>query len=141
MWVPSPLSSFGAAEHMFCPAVTTVLSVCWLSRSCLQLLWQPSSDWSTLHNHYTVQLNREYSTTVQHGSSTVTLRTVSGTGMADLLSPGEVIKPQLTSDQAANLLTKLYGLQPTSVKEFNSYDDRNFFFTVAPGKVHSTGRP
>ena len=30
--------------------------------------------------------------------------------------------------QAGQLLTKLYGLTPKSVKEFNSYDDRNFFF-------------
>ena len=32
--------------------------------------------------------------------------------------------------QAEELLTRLYGLTASSVKEFNSYDDRNFYFTV-----------
>lgn len=48
----------------------------------------------------------------------------------DILSPGEVIRPSLTSQQAGSLLTKLYGFTPNTVKEFNSYDDRNFYFTV-----------
>ena len=69
----------------------------------------------------------------------------------DVLCPGEIIKPSLTqvplnttsiiSDifwrnkyyfqaTAGELLTKLYGFTPKSVKEFNSYDDRNFYFTV-----------
>ena len=49
---------------------------------------------------------------------------------ADILSPGDVIRPSLSPDEAGKLLTKLYGLTPQSVKEFNSYDDRNFRFTV-----------
>ena len=32
--------------------------------------------------------------------------------------------------QAEELLTRLYGLTASSVKEFNSYDDRNFYFRV-----------
>ena len=48
----------------------------------------------------------------------------------DILSPGEVIRPSLTTQQAGSLLTSLYGFTPKTVKEFNSYDDRNFFFTV-----------
>ena len=50
---------------------------------------------------------------------------------ADILSPGDVIRPSLSPGQAGELLTKLYGLTAKSVKEFNSYDDRNFYFTVA----------
>ena len=49
---------------------------------------------------------------------------------ADILSPGEVIRPTITLQQAGSLLTNLYGFTPKTVKEFNSYDDRNFFFTV-----------
>ena len=49
----------------------------------------------------------------------------------DLLSPGEVIRPSLSLQQAGCLLTNLYGFTPKTVKEFNSYDDRNFYFTVA----------
>jgi len=48
----------------------------------------------------------------------------------DVLEPGAVIKPQMNSEAAINLLSRLYGLRSTSVKEFNSYDDRNFFFKV-----------
>jgi len=48
----------------------------------------------------------------------------------DVLEPGAVIKPQMSSEAAINLLSRLYGLRSTSVKEFNSYDDRNFYFKV-----------
>lgn len=47
-----------------------------------------------------------------------------------VLKPGEIIKPCLDQAQAEELLTRLYGLTASSVKEFNSYDDRNFFFRV-----------
>jgi len=50
--------------------------------------------------------------------------------MGDILEPGEIIKPQLSQDEARDLLKRLYGLTSVKVKEFNSYDDRNFFFTV-----------
>jgi len=50
--------------------------------------------------------------------------------MGDILEPGEIIKPQLSLEEAKHLLKRLYGLNPKTVKEFNSYDDRNFFFTV-----------
>jgi len=49
----------------------------------------------------------------------------------DVLEPGAVIKPQMTKEDATALLLRLYGLKSTSVKEFNSYDDRNFYFKVA----------
>jgi len=47
-----------------------------------------------------------------------------------VLKPGEIIKPCLDQAQAEELLTRLYGLTASSVKEFNSYDDRNFYFRV-----------
>lgn len=49
---------------------------------------------------------------------------------AEVLEPGVVIKPNLTKEKAADLALKLYGVGATSIKEFNSYDDRNFFFKV-----------
>ena len=65
----------------------------------------------------------------------------------DTLQPGEIIKPSITKvtlhcsvdvkikshlyqEEAGSLLTSLYGLTPASVTEFNSYDDRNFYFSV-----------
>jgi len=48
----------------------------------------------------------------------------------DVLEPGAVIKPQMTPEDAVQLLSRLYGLRSISVKEFNSYDDRNFYFKV-----------
>jgi len=50
--------------------------------------------------------------------------------MSDILEPGEIIKPQVSLEDAKELLLKLYGLISVKVKEFNSYDDRNFFFKV-----------
>ena len=50
--------------------------------------------------------------------------------MADLLEPGTVIKPQMDKNKAIKLALDLYGLKATNVKEFNSYDDRNYFFKI-----------
>lgn len=50
--------------------------------------------------------------------------------MGDILEPGTIIKPALTVEMAEDLLSKLYGLKAVSVKELNSYDDRNFLFKV-----------
>jgi len=50
--------------------------------------------------------------------------------MSDILSPGEIIKPNITKEQAGHLLSSLYNLTSETVKEFNSYDDRNFYFTT-----------
>ena len=63
-----------------------------------------------------------------------------------VLKPGEIIKPSLDQvnlkfseiffflisykAQAEELLARLYGLTASSVKEFNSYDDRNFYFRI-----------
>ena len=50
--------------------------------------------------------------------------------MGDILQPGTVIKPVVSASLAESLLVRLYGLRSTTVKELNSYDDRNFRFTV-----------
>ena len=47
-----------------------------------------------------------------------------------LLKPGQRIKPQVTEDDVKRLLLKLYNLEVGSIKELNSYDDRNFFVKV-----------
>ena len=44
------------------------------------------------------------------------------------MNPGEMIKPPVEKDFAVKLIRELYGLRAKDVKEFNSYDDRNFFF-------------
>jgi len=53
------------------------------------------------------------------------------------LEPGVVIKPQMDQDLAKQLLRDLYGLEPLTCKEFNSYDDRNFYFTVSSESKNS----
>ena len=49
---------------------------------------------------------------------------------AGILQPGQVIKPQTNDDTARHLVEKLYGLKVKSVKELDSYDDRNYMVTV-----------
>ena len=53
--------------------------------------------------------------------------------MAEILEPGAAsIKPQMDKDKAAAFAQSLYGLKATDLKEFVSYDDRNYFFKVDP---------
>ena len=52
--------------------------------------------------------------------------------MADVLEPGVVIKPCMDKNTAINWAQKIYGLKAINVKEFNSYDDRNYYFHVDP---------
>ena len=52
--------------------------------------------------------------------------------MTEVLEPGTVIKPCMTKERAIDWAWKIYGLKATNVKEFTSYDDRNFFFKVNP---------
>ena len=44
------------------------------------------------------------------------------------MNPGEIIKPPVDKDLAVQLIRDLYGLRAKNVKEFNSYDDKNYFF-------------
>ena len=44
------------------------------------------------------------------------------------MKPGEIIKPPVDKDLALQLIRDLYGLRAKNVKEFNSYDDKNYFF-------------
>ena len=44
------------------------------------------------------------------------------------MNPGEIIKPPVDKDLAVKLIRDLYGLRAKNVKEFNSYDDKNYFF-------------
>jgi len=50
--------------------------------------------------------------------------------MGDVLQPGVIIKPQMDKELAQGLVRRLYGLEPVSCVEFNSYDDRNYFMVV-----------
>lgn len=47
-----------------------------------------------------------------------------------VLQPGQVIKPVMEEENAKALALKLFGLTVTSIKELNSYDDRNFLIQV-----------
>ena len=46
------------------------------------------------------------------------------------LQPGVVIKPEIDEKIATELVSKLYGLKVKTIKEMNSYDDRNYTITV-----------
>lgn len=50
--------------------------------------------------------------------------------MAEVLKPGVVIKPQMDKEKAIEWIQEIYGLKAVNVKEFISYDDRNFYFKV-----------
>lgn len=43
-----------------------------------------------------------------------------------LLIPGQHIRPPVTEETAVALLEQLYGMRAASVRELNSYDDRNY---------------
>ena len=47
------------------------------------------------------------------------------------MKPGEVIKPQLTSEDVPAILLELFGLKTSSVKPLISYDDLNFLIKVS----------
>lgn len=43
-----------------------------------------------------------------------------------LLTPGQVIKPILTLENAIGIVEKLYGLSVSKITELNAYDDKNY---------------
>jgi len=43
------------------------------------------------------------------------------------LEPGTKIKAGISTEQVIDLVSKYYGLQVTSIRELNGYDDKNFF--------------
>ena len=47
-----------------------------------------------------------------------------------MLEPGQQIKPEVTVEDVHRLVRTFYNLEVISVKELNSYDDRNFFVKV-----------
>jgi len=47
-----------------------------------------------------------------------------------MLQPGQEIKPKVTNEDVHRLVRKFYNLEVTSIKELNSYDDKNFFIKV-----------
>ncbi|XP_037801281.1 hydroxylysine kinase-like [Penaeus monodon] len=49
-----------------------------------------------------------------------------------LLQPGQIIRPMLKKTEVPALVAKLYGLTVVSVKELNSYDDKNYLIQVQP---------
>nr|XP_018909094.1 PREDICTED: hydroxylysine kinase isoform X3 [Bemisia tabaci] len=51
--------------------------------------------------------------------------------MAEVLKPGEEIKPPVTDDELPDLVESLYGLKITECKELVSYDDKNYHIQVS----------
>ncbi len=49
-----------------------------------------------------------------------------------VLQVGQIIRPQMTLDTARELGERLYGLKVKSVKELNSYDDKNYLLMTEP---------
>ncbi|XP_059352974.1 hydroxylysine kinase-like [Daphnia carinata] len=47
-----------------------------------------------------------------------------------LLKPGQQIKPYVPNEVVHQLARNLYNLEVVSIKELNSYDDKNFHITV-----------
>lgn len=47
-------------------------------------------------------------------------------GASGVLQPGQDIRPHMTVDTARDLVQHLYGLRVKSVRELNSYDDKNY---------------
>ena len=52
------------------------------------------------------------------------------TSAATMLQPGQTIRPQLSQQTAIGLIESLFGLHVKTIKELNSYDDRNYFISV-----------
>ena len=42
------------------------------------------------------------------------------------LKPGQIIRPELSQEDASQLVEKLYGVKVKSISEQNSYDDKNY---------------
>ncbi|XP_042219208.1 hydroxylysine kinase-like isoform X2 [Homarus americanus] len=51
-----------------------------------------------------------------------------------LLQPGQIIRPMIKPSDVPALVLKLFGLTTVSVKELNSYDDKNFHIKVESSK-------
>lgn len=47
-----------------------------------------------------------------------------------ILQPGQIIRPSMTESTAKEIVLIVYGLNVTSLQEFNSYNDRNFYVKV-----------
>ncbi|XP_042884906.1 hydroxylysine kinase-like [Penaeus japonicus] len=54
-----------------------------------------------------------------------------------LLEPGQIIRPMLKKADVPALVAKVYGLSVVSVKELNSYDDKNYLIQVQ-SKINNT---
>ena len=51
-------------------------------------------------------------------------------GQSVSLQPGQSIRPILSKEYARKIVTSVFGLNVLTIKEYNSYDDRNFHVIV-----------
>ena len=56
--------------------------------------------------------------------------TNSSSGQSVSLQPGQSIRPILSKEYARKIVTSVFGLNVITIKEYNSYDDRNFHVIV-----------
>ena len=54
----------------------------------------------------------------------------SSSGQSVSLQPGQSIRPILSKEYARKIVTSVFGLNVITIKEYNSYDDRNFHVIV-----------
>ena len=55
----------------------------------------------------------------------------------EVLEPGQEIRPKISQKGAIYLVEHLYGVKVESVREMNSYDDKNFLFTFSETNGHT----
>ena len=48
-----------------------------------------------------------------------------------MLQPGQTIRPKVSERTVIHIIESLYGLHVLTIKELNSYDDRNYLVTVS----------
>lgn len=55
------------------------------------------------------------------------------------LKPGQTIRPVVSMNQAREMIQTYFGLEADNFKEFNSYDDKNFYCEVNNNKSTMVG--
>jgi hydroxylysine kinase len=54
------------------------------------------------------------------------------------LQPGQSIKPNLSLEEAKELIKEHFGQDVSSIKELNSYDDKNYYVKVNKNSTNCT---
>lgn len=49
---------------------------------------------------------------------------------SEILRPGSKVQAVISKDEAIHLAERFYGISTNDIKEFSSYDDKNFYIRV-----------